>query len=65
MGTRAGLDGCGLFGPHRDLYYAERIVKCQECYELSGLLVVYVAETEASNSFRDPVFAGAVGRRCQ
>jgi len=29
------------------------------------LLVVYVAETRASNSVRDPVFAGAVERRCQ
>jgi len=29
------------------------------------LLIVYVAETGASKSVRDPLFAGAVGRRCQ
>ena len=65
VGLGAGLDGCGIFGRHRDLYYAQRIVKYQLCYELSGLLIVYVTDTGASNSFRDPVFDGVVGRRCQ
>ena len=27
VGPTAGLDGCGIFGPHRDLYYAQGIVK--------------------------------------
>jgi len=29
------------------------------------LPVVYVVEAGASNSVQDPVFAGAVGRKCQ
>jgi hypothetical protein len=26
---RTSMDECGIFGPHRDLYYAQRIVKYQ------------------------------------